>query len=152
MSLARITLRPAIAGDRALIWKAVLGNNLNLWDLRWKNFLVAVDDEDQFVGCGQIKRHGDVEELASLVVVDEWQGRGISKMLMDALTAQAGRPLWLMCESSLTKYYNRFGFEEVQEPSMLPGYFRNIFWMTLVPSGAMMLIRGTYVAFMALQE
>lgn len=147
-----ITLRPAIASDRSLIWKLVLQNNLNIWDLRWQNFLVAVGDEDQFVGCGQIKRHGDTEELASLVVVEECQGRGVSKILMDALMERAERPLWLMCESSLIHYYNKFGFEEVKEASNLPTYFRNLFWATRVPSGAMFLIRGTYVAFMALRD
>ena len=96
-----ITLRPAIASDRPLIWKLILQNNLNIWGLRWENFIVAVDEEDQFVGCGQVKRHGSVEELASLIVVDEWQGRGISRLLMDALLERAKRPVWLMCESSL---------------------------------------------------
>ena len=147
-----ITLRSAIASDRSMIWKLILQNNLNIWDLRWQNFLVAVDNEGRFVGCGQIKRHGDTEELASLVVIEEWQGRGVSKILMDALMECAGRPLWLMCESSLIQYYRKFGFEEISEVSNLPPYFRNLFWATRLPSAAMSLIRGTYVAFMATQQ
>ena len=147
-----ITLRPAIASDRSMIWKLVVQNNLNVWDLRWKNFLVAVDNEDRFVGCGQVKRHGNTEELASLVVIEEWQGHGVSKILMDALMERAGRPLWLMCESSLISYYRKFGFEETTEVADLPPYFRTLFWATRLPSGAMFLIRGTYVAFMAIQQ
>ena len=147
-----ITLRPAIASDRPLIWKLILQNNLNIWGLRWENFIVAVDEQDQFVGCGQIKRHGSVEELASLIVVDEWQGRGISRLLMDALLERAKRPVWLMCESSLVRYYSKSGFDEVTEPINLPSYFRNLYWVTRVLFGAVLAIRGTYVAFMALRE
>lgn len=147
-----IAIRPAVVSDRPLIWKLILRNNLNVWDLRWQNFLVAVDEEDQFVGCGQIKRHGEIEELASLVVVQEYQGQGISKILLDTLLERAGRPLWLMCESSLVAYYNKIGFEEIKEPSNLPSYFRNVFWASRVPSGAMLLFRGTYVAFMVLYD
>ena len=147
-----ITLRPAIASDRPLIWKLILQNNLNIWGLRWENFIVAVDEEDQFVGCGQIKRHGSVEELASLIVVDEWQGRGISRLLMDALLERAKRPVWLMCESSLVRYYSKSGFDEVKEPINLPSYFRNLYWVTRVLFGELLAIRGTYVAFMALRD
>ena len=150
--MQNLTLRSAVASDRPLIWKLILQNNLNIWGFKWENFLVAVDEEDHFVGCGQIKRHGDVEELASLIVVEEWQERGVSRLLMSALMERAGRPLWLMCESSLVGYYNRFGFEEVKEPAKLPSYFRNLYWLTRMSYGAMLLMRGTYVAFMALRD
>ncbi len=147
-----ITLRPAIAAEHQLIRKLILQNNLNPFGLKWESFIVAADEENQFVGCGQIKRHDDVEELASLVVVEEWQGRGVSKILMDALIERGKRPLWLMCESPLTDYYNKFGFEEVEEPANLPSYFRNVYWFTRLSFGVVFLIRGTYVAFMVLDD
>ncbi len=147
-----ITLRPVIAAEHQLIRKLILQNNLNPFGLKWESFIVAADEENQFVGCGQIKRHDDVEELASLVVVEEWQGRGVSKILMDALIERGKRPLWLMCESPLTHYYNKFGFEEVEEPANLPSYFRNVYWFTRLSFGVVFLIRGTYVAFMVLDD
>ncbi len=147
-----ITLRPVIAAEHQLIRKLILQNNLNPFGLKWESFIVAADEENQFVGCGQIKRHDDVEELASLVVVEEWQGRGVSKILMDALIERGKRPLWLMCESPLTHYYNKFGFEEVEEPANLPSFFRNVYWFTRLSFGVVFLIRGTYVAFMFLDD
>ena len=147
-----ITLRPVIAAEHQLIRKLILQNNLNPFGLKWESFIVAADEENQFVGCGQIKRHDDVEELASLVVVEEWQARGVSKILMDALIERGKRPLWLMCESSLTHYYNKFGFEEVEEPANLPSFFRNVYWFTRLSFGVVFMIRGTYVAFMVLDD
>ena len=147
-----VTLRPALAADHSLIRKLILQNNLNPLGLEWESFTVAADEQNQLVGCGQIKRHGEVEELASLVVVDEWQGRGISKLLMDALIERGMRPLWLMCESPLTNFYKKFGFEEVKNPTNLPGYFRNMYWFTRLPLGMIFLMRGTYVAFMVLDD
>ena len=145
-----ITLRPAIAADQAVIIRLVIQNNLNPLGLSWQNFIVAVDKEDQFLGCGQIKNHGDIEELASLVVVQEWQGHGVSTVLMDALIKRAKRPLWLMCESPLVSYYDKFGFSEVKEPIDLPSYFRNVYWASRFSFGFALLLRGTYVAFMVL--
>ena len=147
-----ITLRPVIAAEHQLIRKLILQNNLNPFGLKWESFIVAADEKNKFVGCGQIKRHDDVEELASLVVVEEWQGRGVSKILMDALIERGKRPLWLMCESPLTHYYNKFGFEEVEEPANLPSYFRNAYWFTRLSFGVVFLIRGTHVAFMVLDD
>ena len=147
-----ITLRPASAADLPRIRRLILQNNLNIFGLRWERFTVAVDAAEQFVGCGQIRHHGDVDELASLVVIEEWQGRGVSRILMDALIERGKRPLWLMCESRLIPYYNQFGFKAVEEPLQLPSYFRNVYWVTRLPSGMMLLMRGTYLAFMVLNE
>ena len=103
--MQNITLRAVIASDRPLIRRLILQNNLNPWGLEWQSFIVAADGDNKFVGCGQIKRHGDLEELATIVVVKEWRGRGISRILLNALMKRGKRPLWLMCESSLTDYY-----------------------------------------------
>ncbi len=63
-------------------------NNFNPFGLALENFTVATDPQDKLMGCGQIKHHGELQELASLVVADEYQGRGISTLLMDALLAR----------------------------------------------------------------
>jgi len=147
-----VTLRPASVADQPTITRLILRNGLNIWGTNWDGFTVAVDDNDRCVGCGQIKRHGDVRELASLVVADAWQGRGVAGRLMDTLMVQGGRPLWLMCESPLVDYYRKYGFEEVQDPSQLPAYFQGIYWAARLPFAIVFLSRGTYLAFMVLQD
>ena len=149
-----ITVRPAQSAqsaDQPLIRKLVHENNLNPLDLAWHSFSVAVDEQDHVVGCGQIKQHGSLQELASLVVAKDCQGKGVSNLLMDDLLQRANRPLWLMCESPLTAYYERTGFREVNMPSLLPLYFQNIYWFLRLSMGMVFFLRGTYVAFMVLR-
>jgi N-acetylglutamate synthase-like GNAT family acetyltransferase len=148
--LSNISLRPAVAADQRSITKLIMQNQLNGFGIGWQNFTVAVDDSNQFVGCGQIKQHGDVHELASLAVVDEWQGLGVSNSLMGDLLERGTRPLWLMCESPLKSYYAKYGFSEIAAPEKLPSYFRNMYWTTRLALGLVFWVRGTYVAFMVL--
>ena len=143
-----ITLRPPRVDEHLLIRRMIASNNLNPFGLAWDNFIVAADEQDRLIGCGQIKRHGELEELASLIVTDEWQGRGVSTLLMNALMERGIRPLWLMCESPLTAYYEKFGFREVENPGELPGYFQNVFWGSRMTFGLLFLFRGTHVAIM----
>ena len=121
-----ITLRAAVAEEQLLIINLVLQNNLNPFGISWQNFIVAADEQNKLVGCGQIKQHDGIEELASLMVVRAWQGTGVSTILTDALLKKARRPLWLMCESQLTALYEKFGFIEVKEVTRLPTYFRSV--------------------------
>ncbi len=146
-----ISLRPARLADEPVIRSMILKNNLNPFAIDWRSFTVAFNENEPFIGCGQIKRHGDLDELASLMVKDDWQGRGASNLLMESLMNEGGRPLWLMCESLLTEYYERYGFEEVRDPFGLPLYFQNIYWVSRVPMGWMYLLRGTHLAFMVLR-
>ncbi|MFT5208699.1 MAG: amino-acid N-acetyltransferase [Flavobacterium sp.] len=148
----QITLRPAVAGEQLPIYKLVLQNNLNPFGLSWQNFIVAVNKQNQLMGCGQIKQHDGIEELASLIVVKKWQGSGVSAILMDALLKQSSRPLWLMCESPLRSYYNKFDFVEVKEVASLPYFFRAIDSFSRYALGFVFLFRGTYVAFMVLND
>lgn len=146
-----VTIRPATANDQTEIRTAVMRNNLNLLGLSWQSFSVAVDTDGHFVGCGQIKSHADIEELASLVVADAWQGQGVSNLLIEVLLDRADRALWLMCESPLVGYYNKFDFAEIKDPQKLPPLsFRGVHWMTGFPLGFMFFMRGTYIAFMVL--
>jgi acyl-CoA thioesterase-1 len=142
---------PALAEEQLMIGRLILENNLNPFGMSWKNFTVAADEENKLLGFGQIKKHDGVEELASLVVNKSQQGLGISTLLMDSLLAHAKRPLWLMCESPLTAYYSRFGFEEVKGHSKLPAYFRTVDWFSRYALSLVFVFRGTYVAFMMLR-
>ncbi|MFT5100103.1 MAG: amino-acid N-acetyltransferase [Planctomycetaceae bacterium] len=147
-----ITLRAAVAAEQRLIISLVMQNNLNPFGISWQNFIVAADEQNHLVGCGQIKQHNGIEELASLMVIKAWQGTGVSKILMDALLKKANRPLWLMCESPLTSLYKRFGFAEVKEVASLPSLFRNVDSFSRYALGLLFLFRGTYVAFMVLND
>ncbi len=118
-------MREARAGDKSAIRDLVCGERLNPLGLNWRHFVVATAADGSVIGCGQIKIHSDgSRELASLVVREDWRGRGVGSAIVRRLAEHAPSPLWLMCRSELAGYYRRFHFREAGADEPLPLYFR----------------------------
>jgi N-acetylglutamate synthase-like GNAT family acetyltransferase len=94
--------------------------------LDWRRFTVAVDEKGTVLGCGQLKPHrGDIVELASIAVVPRHRGRGIARTIIERLIAEAPRPVYLTCRSSLESFYRKWGFVPIP-PAEMPAYFRRL--------------------------
>lgn len=120
------SIRPARETEAAQIRDLIHLVGINPMGLDWKRFVVAVDDEDQMLGCGQLKPHGqDILELASIAVYPEYRGKGIARAIIEHLLKDSPRPLYLMCESSLGPLYEKFGFHAVPYEEM-PRYFQRL--------------------------
>jgi N-acetylglutamate synthase-like GNAT family acetyltransferase len=120
------TIRPAQEMEAAEIRDLIHLVGINPTGLDWKRFVVAVNDKDEMIGCGQLKPHGqDVLELASIAVYPEQQGKGIGRAIIEHLLKDSPRPLYLMCESSNGPLYEKFGFREVCYEEM-PRYFQRM--------------------------
>ena len=125
-----IRIRPARRSDRWAIHKLIWIAFLYPFGLHWRRFLVAETPKGQVVGCVQIRpypgrRWGPWEEgcwgreLASLAVAPRWRRRRIGSRLVQAIQAQAGPPLYLLCLEPLEGYYARFGFRRLP-PKRMP--------------------------------
>lgn len=124
--MANFSLRPARETESAQIKDLIHLVGINPMDLNWKHFIVAVNDQDEMIGCGQLKPHAkDILELASLAVYPEHQGTGVGRALIEYLLKESPRPLYLMCESSLGPLYEKFGFRGISYEEM-PRYFQRI--------------------------
>ena len=124
--MATFTLRPARETESAQIRDLIHLVGINPMSLDWKRFIIAVNDRDEMIGCGQLKPHGkDILELASLAVFPEHQGKGIARAIVEYLLKDGQRPLYLMCESSLGPFYEKFGFRGISYEEM-PRYFQRI--------------------------
>jgi N-acetylglutamate synthase-like GNAT family acetyltransferase len=120
-------IRSATQGDQSGIRELIRAVRINPTGLDWRRFVVALDDADGLIGCGQVKPHRDgSRELSSVAVVEKWRGRGVARALIDRLLAENDPPLWLTCRSSLAPLYKRFGFREVQNHERQPPYFRRL--------------------------
>jgi N-acetylglutamate synthase-like GNAT family acetyltransferase len=120
------TIRPARETESAQIQSLILSVGINPTGLDWKRFVVAVDDNDRMIGCGQLKPHGrDVLEIASIAVYPEHRGRGVARAIVEHLLRDSPRPLYLMCESALGPFYEKFGFHAISYAEM-PRYFQRI--------------------------
>ena len=124
--MAQFFLRPARETESAQIKALIHLVGINPMDLDWKRFIVAVNDQDEMIGCGQVKLHGkDILELASLAVYPDHQGKGVARAIVEYLLKDSPRPLYLMCESSLGAFYAKFGFRGISYEEM-PRYFQRI--------------------------
>ena len=120
------TIRPARETEAAQIRALIHLVGINPMGLDWKRFIVAVNEHDEMIGCGQLKPHGqEVIELASLAVYPEQQGKGVGRAIIEYLLKDSLRPLYLMCESSLGPFYEKFGFRETSYDEM-PRYFQRM--------------------------
>lgn len=120
-------LRPARREDAPKIKQMVRAAKLNPLGLHWERFTVAVDADDAIIGCIQLKPHGDrSQELASLVVDEDWRGRGVASALIADMKEQANGTLWLMCAAQLAPFYEQFYFARVQDRDKMPPYFSRI--------------------------
>lgn len=120
------TIRPAREDEASRIRDLIFLVGINPMGLDWKRFVVAVDDRDEMIGCGQLKPHGtDVLELASIAVYPAQQGKGVARLIIEHLLRDSTRPLYLMCESSLGSFYEKFGFRAISYEEM-PRYFQRM--------------------------
>lgn len=120
------SIRPAREPEAGQIRDLIYLVGINPMGLDWKRFVVAVNELDEMIGCGQLKPHGqEVLELASIAVYPEHQGKGVARAIIEHLLKDSPRPLYLMCQSSLGPFYERFGFRGISYEEM-PRYFQRL--------------------------
>jgi amino-acid N-acetyltransferase len=120
------SIRPAREPEAGQIRDLIYLVGINPMGLDWKRFVVAVNELDEMIGCGQLKPHGqEVLELASIAVYPEHQGKGVARAIIEHLLKDSPRPLYLMCQSSLGPFYERFGFRGISYEEM-PRYFQRM--------------------------
>lgn len=120
-------LTPALETDFPAIKALIFETGINPMALDWRRFRVAKStDGDQFIGCGQLKPHGDgTVELASIAVVPAWRNKGVASAMVQTLMNDGPRPLYLTCLSSMGPFYEKFGFRTI-DGAALPKYFRRL--------------------------
>ncbi len=113
--------------DETAIKALIRAVNINPIGLKWHRFLVAVDENGELIGCGQIKPHWDgSRELASIAVQKAWRRQGIAGAIIEQLFANEQPPIWLTCMDKLIPFYEQFGFVEVMsgDGRSIPLYYR----------------------------
>lgn len=120
-------IRPATEHNQAAIMALIRRVGINPLGIKWQRFLVAVNEADELIGCGQVKSHRDgSHELASIAVEDAWRGQNVGRTLIVELQSVHGRPLWLTCRSELRCFYEASGFIEMTDLDRMPPYFRRL--------------------------
>jgi len=119
-------LRPATEEDFSEIRALIRQVRINPTGLDWHRFTVAVNERGRLIACGQLKPvPGPLTELASLAVLPAFRNQGIARALIEQLLADAPRPVYLTCRSSLGVLYEKFGFQAIKMDEM-PAYYRRL--------------------------
>ena len=120
------TLRSARQEEANQIYQMVRQARINPTNLDWSRFVVAITEDNQLVGCVQIKPHKDSSrELASLVVTPGKRRQGIARALVRHMQLHHAPPLYLTCRAELGPFYEQFGFITLSVEQM-PPYFKRL--------------------------
>lgn len=117
-----IIIEQAKEEDLPLLKKLLTRARLDTSSLHWENFLVAKHQEE-IVGCIQMKRYGNIQELGSMLVRKQYRHQGIGQTLAHYLLTNAIPPVYLMCPEHRQTYYEQFGFQVTNPVWQLPLYF-----------------------------
>jgi amino-acid N-acetyltransferase len=125
--MSNYTLRAAREEDAAAIKHLIRTTGINPMDLDWRRFTVAVDEQSQVIATGQIKPHhkGEIQELASIAVVEHHRGEGLARAIIEHLLKDSSRPLYLTCRSRLQPFYQKFGFQTLSYEEM-PRFYQRL--------------------------
>jgi ribosomal protein S18 acetylase RimI-like enzyme len=92
-------------------------------------FSVCVILENRVIGCGRVIGDGGIYfYIQDIIVLPEFQGRGIGRRIMDAIVeylkahARDGAFIGLMAAKGVSKFYERYDFKK--RPPDAPGMFR----------------------------
>ena len=123
-----LIVRSAVREDNKAIHTLIHSVHINPLNLDWRRFIVAMAPQGDFLGCGQMKKHGDGSlELASIAVKDKSRGKGVARaMILELLLEEEKRPVYLMCRARLSSFYQKFGFHPIGLEEM-PKYFHRIY-------------------------
>ena len=122
-----ITIRPALPADVRGINRLVepmthtgilLGKDLVSYYESVQEFLVAVDESGEVVGCGALHvMWEDLAEVRTLAVHEEQRGTGLGHRLLDALLERAlGLGLdRVFCLTFEVEFFSRHGFAVMSE-------------------------------------
>jgi N-acetylglutamate synthase-like GNAT family acetyltransferase len=110
------TIRQATAEDADTIKQMVRSAPLDPNAIDWQYFTVLEIIEDgkpTIASIGMVRPEKDIYEIDSVVTREQYRGRGYAAAVVQALIDRAPRPLYLLAETTLVPYYERFGFQTI---------------------------------------
>jgi len=107
-----IRVRHANEYDMDFIEEMLKKHQLDAEDLHYTQFVIATENGTP-IGCGRLKKMGEVYEIACIIVVEKKKGQGIGSLIVKHLIDYA--PLnTVYVVTDKIDYYKKLGFVEVQ--------------------------------------
>ena len=90
----------------------------------WQDYILAVSEKDEVIGCVKIKQIDGIGEVAKIAIEQSWRGKGILEAGCKFVFDNYPYPLWGMCVSSMLPLYKKLGAVEVTMPDKIPPHLR----------------------------
>ena len=94
-----------------------------------QEFRVAVDEDDNLIGCGALHvLWEDLGEVRTLAVADDWRGRGVGHAMLERLEHDA-RGLGLsrlFCLTFEVRFFSQHGFEDMGAETVDPDVYNEL--------------------------
>jgi len=114
-------LRNAQPSDMEDINNIALKYDLDSNDMKAEDFIVA-EENGSIIGFGRLWKHDDAVELGTIGVVEEYRGKGVAKMIIQALlewhnvNAVRERHLPIYLTTLIPEFFEQFGFKRLTTP------------------------------------
>lgn len=109
--------------------RILLGKDLVVFYEAVQEFRVAVDTNDEVIGCGALHvMWQDLAEVRTLAVSDEWRGAGVGHAILDRLIDDA-RELGLsrvFCLTFEVPFFERHGFFDMGDETVTPEVYAEL--------------------------
>lgn len=116
--MTNYTIRDATITDSPTITRMVRSESLDPNAIDWHYFKVlevVEDGKPKIVSIGMVHPEGDIYEVDSVTTLPDYRGRGYADAVVHALLDSAPRPLYLLAETDLVAYYEKFGWRVMDE-------------------------------------
>ncbi|MBI5739712.1 MAG: GNAT family N-acetyltransferase [Nitrospirae bacterium] len=108
-----VKIRHATSMDMPLIEEKIRRYRLDATDLRYEEFVVAVED-GEFIGFGRLRKTGAMYEIGCVAVVEERRGKGIGASIIRHLLDYAPVDM-VYVVTDMVSYFSRLGFTVMKE-------------------------------------
>lgn len=113
-------------------WKQPRGSEQD--ELEGQAIHIIAVEEDKIVGCGRVHFNTDDEaQIRYMAVENEWQGKGVGQMILNALEkkakANSAKKIVLNARENVVKFYEKSGFKVIKPSYTLFGEIKHFFMM-----------------------
>lgn len=98
-----------------MIFDAALRFDLDSNDMNFRDFIVA-EDEGRIAGFGRLIERGNVTELGTIGVVEEFRKRDVASKIIKELIDRADKTKDLYLTTLIPEFFEKFGFVIIDTP------------------------------------
>jgi N-acetylglutamate synthase-like GNAT family acetyltransferase len=86
---------------------------------QYSNFWV-IERKNSIIGCAELRNYRKYSIILNLFIKREYRYQKLGSFMVEYLTQQARKPVYLSCYHNLITFYQRFGFKLIEKENLSP--------------------------------